>query len=303
MTIKLNKYLKLVIIGAVSCCSLEVNGQFRVFATPSLEIPMVFSRDPGYNPTFGFKLGGFYETRRLSLGLSVGYQSFSSNEGSVKKVGLSSFQLDDDPTNAFSSSFFGSITGERSCNTCTFTEEFGDLTMIPILIEWNQYLLKMDKLKISAGLNVGLRIYSYSHVITFDEPLVKLGYDPRALPSTQPEMIDGTITTDKTDTRFNVSPKIAFEYLFNDKFSLYIEPTINIQTEALGEFLMVDDGFNDSFFGISSYTPNSYTVDQMFTSSIGIGIIYNFGHPAKIQKRIEDTEKIMESEKIEWLPE
>ncbi len=41
----------------------------------------------------------------------------------------------------------------------------------------------------------------------------------------------------------------------------------------------------------------------MFTSSIGVGVIYNFAHPAKVQKRIEETKKIIESEKIEWLPE
>lgn len=298
--IKIKDYLKLAIIAAISFSSIEVSAQFRVMVTPSLEIPMVFNQDPGYNPTFGIKIGGFYEARRLSLGLSVGYQSFSSNQGTLHKIGMSSFQLDTDPSS--SSSIFGSPLGDRSCDTCTYTEEFGNLTMIPIMIEWNQYLLKMDKVKISAGLNVGIRIYSYSHVITFDEPLEKTipnnGYT-----TTQPELIEGTITTDKTDTRFNVSPKIAFEYLLTDKFSLYIEPAINIQTEGLGEFFMIDDGFNSSFFGEFGHTPNSYTVDQMFTSSIGIGVIYNFGHPAKVRARIEDTKKIMESEKIEWLPD
>ena len=61
--------------------------------------------------------------------------------------------------------------------------------------------------------------------------------------------------------------------------------------------------FDDGFFNEQGHTPNSYTVDQMFTSSIGIGVIYNFGHPAKTRVKIEETEKIMESEKIDWLPE
>lgn len=301
MMIKIKDYLKLVIIAAISFSSIEVSAQFRVMVTPSLEIPMVFNQDPGYSLTYGIKIGGFYEARRLSLGLSVGYQSFSSNEGTLHKIGMSSFQLDTDPTSS-NSSFFGSSFGDRTCDTCTYTEEYGNLTMIPILIEWNQYLLKLDKVKISAGLNVGIRIYSYSHVITFDEPLEKT-ISNNSYPTSQPELIEGVITTDKTDTRFNVSPKIAFEFLLTDKFSLYIEPAINIQTEALGDFFGFDDSFNSSFFGEIGHTPNSYTVDQMFTSSIGIGVIYNFGHPAKVKARIEDTKKIIESEKIEWLPD
>jgi hypothetical protein len=300
MMIKIKDYIKLMIIAALAFSNTEISAQFRVMVTPSIEIPMVFNKDPGYNPTFGIKIGGFYEARRLSLGLSVGYQSFSSSEGTLHKKGMSSFELDSDP--ASSTSFFGTSIGPRSCDTCTYTEEFGNLTMVPILIEWNQYLLKLDKIKVSAGLNVGIRIYSYSHVITFDEPLEKT-VSNNGFPTSQSELIEGVITTDRSDTRFNISPKIAFEYLLTDKFSLYIEPAINVQTEGLGEFLMLDDGFDSSFFGEISHTPDSYTVDQMFTASIGIGVIYNFGHPAKVRKRIEESEKIMESEKIEWLPD
>jgi hypothetical protein len=297
----LKSYLKILALILIILSTMETKAQFRVFATPSCEIPIVFSNDPGYSPTFGIKVGGFYEARRLSLGISVGYQSFSSNEGSETKIGLTNFQLDNDPSG--STSFFGSTISERDCDTCTYREEYGDLTMIPIMIEWNQYLLKMEKFKISAGLNVGLRIYSYSHEIIFLEQLTSLEYDPYAFPVAEPEMIDGTITTDKTDLRFNVSPKIAFEYLYNDKFSFYFEPAINLQTENLGDFFMLEDGFGDSFFGSYGSSPNSYEVDQMFTSSMAIGVIYNFGHPAKVKAKIEDTKKIMESEKIDWLPE
>jgi hypothetical protein len=293
---KFKNYFKLLIIGIISIYSIDGNAQLRAMMTPSLEIPIVFSGNPGYKIAPGIKLGGFYEARRLSIGLSVGYQSFSSSEGTLNRLGLSSFQLDDDPTS--SSSSFGSTIGNRSCDTCTYTAEFGDLTMIPILIEWNQYLLKINKLKFSLGLNVGIRIYSYSHVITFDEPLEKLNTNGSS--TTQPELIKGVITTDKKDTRFNVSPKVVFEYLITYKFSLYIESAINLQSEGLGDFFMINDSFGSSFSGP---TPNSYTVDQMFTASIGLGIIYNFGYPAEVRKRNYDANKIMESEKIEWLPE
>ena len=100
---KFKDYLKLVIIATVSLYSFEGNAQFRVFATPSFEIPIVFGNNSGYNPTFGFKIGGFYEARRFSLGLSVGYQSFSSNEDDGTKAGLYSFLLDDDPSGSSSS--------------------------------------------------------------------------------------------------------------------------------------------------------------------------------------------------------
>jgi len=280
------------IVLAVAILFIGVSGkaQFRVMVTPSLEIPIVFQGDPGYKPTIGIKAGGFYEMRRLSLGLSVGYQSFSSSDGTLHKVGLYSFQLDSDPSNSLSS-IYGSSFGERNCDTCTYTEEFGNLTMIPILIEWNQYLFKIGKVKSSIGLNVGIRFYSYSHVIRFDESLEKYGT------SSQPELIEGVITTDKTDTRFNISPKIAIEYLLTDKFSLYFEPAINIQTESLSDFFMLDD----SFFGGFGHTPDSYTVNQMFTASFGVGFIYNFGYPAKVRQRKEVEKKQIESEKIEWL--
>ena len=289
--------LKLVIIGVVFFSSLETKAQFRVMATPSIEIPMVFDQSPKYNSTFGFKIGGFYEARRLSLGLSIGYHSFSSSEDISSSIGLSEFQLDSDPSS--SSTFLGSPVGDRSCDSCIYTEEFGDLIMVPIMIEWNLYLLKMDKFKISAGLNVGLRIYSYSHVITFDQQSERNTYNyPYKL-----ETINGTISTDKTDLRLNFSPKIAFEYLLTDKFSLYIEPAINLQSTPIGDFTGISDSGVDPFFGKIGYIPNSYTVDQMFTSSIGLGVIYNFGYPKKVQKKIEEAKKIMESEKIEWLPE
>ena len=290
MMLEFNNKLKIILLIAILFIGVVGKAQFRLMVTPSLEIPIVFDGDPGYKSTIGIKAGGFYEWRKLSLGLSVGYQSFSSSEGTLHKVGLYSFQLDSDPSS--SSSSFGSSLGERSCYTCTYTEKFGNLTMIPILIEWNQYLLKIEKVKISVGLNAGIRFYSYSHVIRFDEPLEKYGNT-----SSPPELVEGVITTDKTDTRFNVSPKIAFEYLLTDKFSLYFEPAINLQTETLSDFFMLED----SFFGEFGHTPDSYTVNQMFTASFGVGFIYNFGYSAKIRQRKEVEKKQIESEKIEWI--
>lgn len=282
---------KIVLVIATLLMGVIGKAQFRLMVTPSLEIPIVFNGDPGYKSTIGIKAGGFYEWKKISLGLSVGYQSFSSSEGTLHKVGLNSFQLDSDPSSS-SSSFFGSSVGERFCNTCSYTEKFGNLTMVPILIEWNRYLLKNEEIKLSIGANVGFRFYSYSHVIRFDEPLEKYGNT-----SFPPELVEGVITTDKTDTRFNVSPKIAFEYLLTDKFSLYFEPAINLQTESLSDFFMLED----SFFGEFGHTPNSYTVERMFTASFGVGFIYNFGHPAKVAQRKEVEKKQSESEKIEWL--
>ena len=272
-------YLRLITVGFISLFTIEINAQFRVMVSPSLEKPMVFANDPGYNSTFGFKLGGFYEASRLSIGLSVGYHSFSSSEGILNKKGLNSFQLDSDPTE--SSSIYSSSYGARSCDTCTYTEEFGDLTVIPIMIEWNQYLLKSRKVKISTGLNVGIRIYSYSHVITFDEQLAEFGYDPYAYPLTEPKLIVGTITTDKTDTRLSLSPKIAFEYLISSRFSVYFEPAFNLQTPSINNLLGPNDPF-DLFFSETSVLPNSYKVDQMFSMSLGFGFIYNFGRSALI---------------------
>lgn len=153
--------------------------------------------------------------------------------------------------------------------------------------------LKTEKIKLSLGFNVGFRIYSYSHVIRLVDPIEK---DPNSY-SSPPEMIEGVITTDKKDVRLNMSPKFAFEYMINDLFSIYFEPAINMQTGAVGNFFM----FDDDFFELDNVYPGSYTVDQMFTASLGVGIIYNFGYPAKITERKEIEKKHIESEKIEWL--
>jgi len=300
MMLEFNNKLKIILLIAILFIGVVGKAQFRLMVTPSLEIPIVFQGNPGYNSTFGIKAGGFYEWKKISLGLSVGYHSFSSSEGTLHKVGLYSFQLDSDP-DLSSSALYGAFGG-RSCDTCAYTEKFGNLTMIPILIEWNRYLVKTEKIKLSIGINAGFRFYSYSHVIRFDEPLEKTitisyNYYPTYPTTTQPELVEGVITTDKTDTRFNVSPKIAFEYLLTNKFSLYFEPAINLQTESLSDFFML----NDSFFETVEHTPNGYTVNTMFTSSLAVGFIYNFGYPTKVAQRKEAEKKQSESEKVEWI--
>lgn len=295
---KIKIHLKLTILVAILFFNVEVNAQFRAMITPSLEIPIVSSVNPGYKLTPGIKGGIFYEIRKFSFGLSVGYHTFTPNEEVLNKRGLPIFRVDGDPE-SFET---------RSCDTCNYTEEFGNLSMVPILIEWNMYLLKTDHIKLSFGINSGIRIYSYSHEIRLANQIDKYygssSYNYYSYSNTppSPEMIDGKITTKKTDARINMSPKLAFEYMLNDKFSIYFEPAINLQTGSIGDFFMSDD-FNDPFFSDYGVFPGGYTINQMFTASLGVGVIYNFGYPAKVAARKEEKEKIKESEKIEWLPE
>ncbi|MBW6481820.1 MAG: hypothetical protein K0B10_02050 [Vicingaceae bacterium] len=276
---KFKNKLKVVLVIAILFMGVVGKAQFRLMVTPSLEIPIVLEGNIGYKPTLGIKVGGFYELRKLSLGLSVGYHSFSPSEKTLKGSGLPRFRLDSDDKSSY----------PRSCDTCTYTEEFGNLTMIPILIEWNQYLLKTEKIKLSMGLNVGIRIYSYSHVIRLTEPIEKNYNSFSSLPS---EMIEGVITTNKKDIGFNVSPKTSVEYKINNLFSVYFEPAINLQIN------LEDDFFS---FGPETISPNSYTIDQIFTSSLAVGVIYNFGYPTKVAQRKEVEKKQSESEKVEWL--
>jgi len=286
MIIEFKNKLKIILVVVILFIGVVGKAQFRVMVTPSLEIPMLQGFKNRYNTTFGIKAGGFYEWRKLSLGLSVGYHSLSPSDETLNRRGLKQFRLDSD----------NSSPQNRYCDTCAYTEEFGNLTMIPILLEWNQYFLKTEKVKLSFGFNVGFRIYSYSHVIRLADPIEK---DPYSYSSSPPEMIEGVITTDKKDVRLNVSPKLAFEYMINDLFSIYFEPSINMQTGAVGNFFIFDN--DDDFFEFDNVYPGSYTIDQMFTASLGVGIIYNFGYPAKITQRKEVEKKHIESEKIEWI--
>ncbi len=266
---KFKNKLKVVLVIAILFMGVVGKAQFRVMVTPSLEIPIVFQGNPGYNNALGIKVGGFYEWRKFSLGLSVGYQSFSPSKKTMEGRGLPLFRLDNDFIYA----------ENRSCSSCEYTEEFSNLTVIPFLIEWNHYLLKTEKIKLSLGLNVGFRIYSYSHVIRLKDPIEK-NYDPYSYPPLPQEMIEGVITTNKIDVRLNLSPKIAIEYQINNLFSLYFEPTINLQTKRIEDYLGLDDDFFDIDNG--EIYPGWYKVNQMFTSSLAVGVIYNFGYPSII---------------------
>ena len=306
----LKNYLKIVVLGGVFFFVLEIRAQFKILATPSLEIPLIFDNNPGYNTAFGFKIGSFYEKRKLSIGISVGYQSLSSNKSKSNKVGLSDFQLDNDDPN-LSSSYTG-LTLSRSCDTCMYTEGYGDLTIIPIMVEWNQYILRREKFKFSVGLNLGVRIFSYSHKITFNQQSewyndphgAEEYYADGTLNPNYPyvlKSINGTITTDKTEVRASLSPKIAFEYLLSKKFSLYLESTVNfIESKTIKESF---DDKPKSRIEKKRYIPNNYSIGHVFTTSLGVGVIYNFGHPKNGRKKNDDKKKLMEPEKVEWLLE
>ena len=294
--LEFNNKLKIILLIAILFIGVVGKAQFRLMVTPSLEIPIVFQGNPGYNSTFGIKAGGFYEWKKISLGLSVGYQSFSPSEVTLHKVGLNSFLVDSDPKTS-TYTYLGTTYGERVCYTCAYTEEFGNLSMIPILIEWNRYLSKIDKVKISVGLNMGVRIYSYSHIIRLDNPIEKY-YDPNLYPKPQQEMIEGVITTERNEFRLNLSPKIAFEYLLTNKFSLYFEPAINLQTKDVVEEFNPENSLLTPDY--QEIYPGSYEINQMFTASLALGFVYNFGYSAKVTQRKEVEKKQSESEKIEW---
>ena len=280
---KFKNKLKVVLVTAILCIGVVGKAQFKLMATQSLEIPITPEGNPGYKPTLGIKVGGFYEWKKISLGLSVGYHSFPPNEKTSKGKGLTLFRLDSDLKSS----------KNRSCSSCEYTEEFGNLTVIPILIEGNLYFVKTDKIKLSMGLNLGVRIYSFSHVIRLKDPVEK-NYNSNS--PAQQDMIEGVITTNKTDTRFNVSPKIAIEYLLTDKISLYFEPAINLVKKELN---LSEDPFSSN--NIVKFYPNSYTIDQLFSASLGVGIIYTLGYSAKVTQRKEAEKKQIESGKIEWI--
>ncbi len=208
--------------------------QVSLFTMPSFELPLSFPKYPSYSPATGLKMGILKNYEKYSLGLSIGIHSFSPKEKSTTKTILSS------------------IAQEFEYYE---TQEFGKINYIPILIEWNQNLIHKDKFTFYTGFNMGVMIFNYTHVASRSDSVVVKSY-----------------RTNKTDGGVNLSTKLGMKWEVKKHLSIFIETSINLHFEELGDFS-------------APFETNGYQTSLLYSWTTGIGIAYNFTE--KIKKNNE----------------